>query len=64
MYLYIIHVQSHTSLPEHLAQSNAEIDQLLIGSVLQASEFHKKHHVNSNGLKKKNLLHGNKLRRL
>ena len=39
-------------LPGHLAQGNAEIDQLLIGSVLQASEFHQKHHVNSKGLKK------------
>ena len=29
-------------LPGPLAQGNAEIDQLLIGSVLQASEFHKK----------------------
>ena len=35
-----------------LAQGHAEIDQLLIGSVLQASEFHKKYHVNSKGLKK------------
>jgi hypothetical protein len=35
-------------------QGNNEIDQLLIGSVLEASEFHKKkkkHHVNSKGLK-------------
>ena len=50
-------------LPDPLAQSNAEIDQLLIGSVFQASEFHEKHHVNSEGLKSF-LLHGNKLRRL
>lgn len=34
-----------------LAQDNIEIDRLLIGSVLKASEFHKKHHVDSNGLK-------------
>ena len=39
-------------LPGPLAQGNADIDQLLTGSVLQASEFHKKHHVNSKGLKK------------
>ena len=38
--------------PGPLAQVNAEIDQLLIGSVLKASEFHKKHHVNSKSLKK------------
>ncbi|ERE91562.1 Integrase, zinc-binding domain containing protein [Cricetulus griseus] len=35
-----------------LAQGKDEIDRLLIGSVLEASEFHKKHHVNSKGLKK------------
>ena len=34
-----------------LVQGNADINQLLIGSVLQASKFHKKHHVNSKGLK-------------
>ena len=39
-------------LPGPLVQGNAQIDQLLIGSVLRASEFHKKHHVNSKGLKK------------
>ena len=38
--------------PGPLAQVKAEIDQLLIGSMLKASEFHKKHHVNSKGLKK------------
>lgn len=50
--LYITHIRSHTGLPGPLAQGNNEIDQLLIGSVLEASEFHKKHHVNSKGLKK------------
>ena len=50
--MYKTHIRSHTGLPGPLAQGNAEIDQLLIGSMLQASEFHKKHHVNSKGLKK------------
>ena len=39
-------------LPGPLAQDNVEVDQLLIGSMLQASEFCEKHHVNSNDLKK------------
>ena len=39
--MYITHIRSHTGLPGPLAQGNAEIDQLLIGSMLQASEFHK-----------------------
>ena len=39
-------------LPGPLAQGNDEIDQLLIGNVLEATEFHKKHHVNSKSLKK------------
>ncbi|KAL6070467.1 hypothetical protein STEG23_006054, partial [Scotinomys teguina] len=50
--IYITHIRSHTELPGPLAQGNDEIDQLLIGNVLEASEFHKKHHVNSKGLKK------------
>ncbi|KAL6035037.1 hypothetical protein STEG23_037457 [Scotinomys teguina] len=50
--LYITHIQSHTGLPGPLAQGNDEIDKLLIGNVLEASEFHKKHHVNSKGLKR------------
>ena len=50
--MYIMHIRSHTGLPDPLAQSNADIDQLLIGSMLEASEFYKKHHVNSKGLKK------------
>ena len=61
--IFVAHMQSHTGLPGPLAQGNAEIDQLLIGSMLQTSEFHKKHHVNSKVLKSF-LLHGNKLRRL
>ena len=48
----ITHIQSHMGLPGPLAQGSAEIDQLLIGSVLQDSKFHKKHNVNSKGLKK------------
>jgi hypothetical protein len=39
-------------LPGPLAQGNDEIDQLLIGNVLEATEFHKEHHVNSKRLKK------------
>ena len=39
-------------LPGPLGQGNTKTDQLLMGSVLQASEFHKRHHVNSKGLKK------------
>ena len=39
-------------LPGPLAQGNAEIDQLFIGSVLQASEFHKNYYVNSKVLRK------------
>lgn len=46
------HIRSHTGLPGPLAQGNNEIYELLVGSVLEASEFHKKHHVNSKGLKK------------
>ena len=37
---------------------------LLMGSVLKVSTFHKIHHANSRGLKKKILLLGNKLRKL
>ena len=40
------------SLPDTLAQGNAEIDQLLIVNALKASEFHTKNDVNSKGLKK------------
>ncbi|KAL6044970.1 hypothetical protein STEG23_011887 [Scotinomys teguina] len=50
--IYITYIRSHTGLPGPLAQGNDEIDQLLIGNVLEASKFHKKHHVNSKGLKK------------
>ncbi|KAL6031193.1 hypothetical protein STEG23_024783, partial [Scotinomys teguina] len=50
--LYITHIRSHTGLPGPLAQDNDEIDKLLIGNVLEASEFHKKNHVNSKGLKR------------
>ena len=47
-----MHIRSHKGLPGPLAQGNDEIDRLLIGTVLEASEFHKKHHVNSKVLKK------------
>ena len=38
--LDITHIRFHTGLPGPLAQGSNEIDQLLIGSVLEASEFH------------------------
>ena len=47
-----------------LAQGNTEIDQLLNGSVLKASEFQKKHHVYSKGLKKEFSITWQQLRRL
>ena len=47
-----MHIQSHMGLPDPLVQGNAEIYQLLTGGMLQTSEFHKKHNVNSKGLKK------------
>ena len=40
--LYKSRIRSHTGLPGPLAQGDNEIDQLLIESVLEASEFHKK----------------------
>lgn len=39
-------------LPGPLVQGKDETDQLLVGNVLEASEFPKKYHVNSKGLKK------------
>ena len=39
-FIYIAHIRSHMGLPGTLEQGNAEIDQLLIGNVLKASEFH------------------------
>ena len=50
--LYITHIRAHTGLLGPLLQGNDEIDWLLIGNVLEAMEFHEKHHVNSKGLKK------------
>lgn len=44
---FISHIQSHIGLPGPLAEGNTEIDQLLIGNVLEALEFHNTHHVNS-----------------
>lgn len=38
--LYRTHIRSHTSLPGPLTQGNNETDQLLIGNVLEVSEFH------------------------
>ena len=39
--LNITHIRSRTGLLGPLAQGNDVIDQLLIGNVLEASEFHK-----------------------
>ena len=39
-------------MPDPLAQVNNEIDQLLKGSILEALEFHKNHHVSSKDLEK------------
>lgn len=50
--LYITHIRPYTALPDPLAQGKDEIDQLLIGNVLEASNFHEKHHFNGKGLKK------------
>jgi hypothetical protein len=50
--LYITHIRSYTGLPGPLVQGNNEIDQLLIGSILETSEFHKEHHINNKVLKK------------
>ena len=44
---YITHIRSHAGLPGHLAQVSGETDQLLVVNILKASEFHRKHHVNS-----------------
>ena len=35
-------MRSHAGLSDSLTQDNKEIDQLLIGNVLDASEFHEK----------------------
>lgn len=40
--LYITHIRSHNGLTGPLPQVNDEIEKLLIGNVLEASEFHKK----------------------
>ena len=37
--LYITHIRSPTHLPGTLVQCNQEIDQLLLGNLLEASEF-------------------------
>lgn len=50
--LYATHIRPHTDLPGPLAQCNDEIDQLLIETALEASEFDEKYHVTNKGLKK------------
>ena len=39
--LYITPIQSHVGFPSRLPQGNAEIDQFIIGNILQSSNFHK-----------------------
>ena len=39
--LNITYIKSHTGLPGPLVQGNNDINQLLIGNILEASEFHK-----------------------
>ena len=39
--MYITYIRSYMGLPGPLAQSNAEIDQLLIGTMMQVSDLHK-----------------------
>lgn len=43
---FISHIQPHIEFPGPLAERNTEIDQLLIGNVLEALEFRNTHHVN------------------
>lgn len=53
--LYITRIRSHMGLPGPLVQRNDEIDQLLVGNVLEASEFNNKKTpttLNSKGLKR------------
>ena len=50
--MYISYIRFHTGPPGHLVQGNDEIDQLLIGNMLEASESHKKHHDNSKSFKR------------
>jgi hypothetical protein len=61
--LYITHIRSHMGLPGSLTQGNDKIYQLLIGNVLEVSEFHKRSHINSKGLKKDFSIIGNKSRK-
>jgi hypothetical protein len=42
-----------------MAQENQEIYQLLVGSVLEASKFHERHHAIGRNSKKKNVPLGN-----
>jgi hypothetical protein len=39
--VYITHIRFHVGLPNPLVQGNDEINQLLVGNVLEPSEFHK-----------------------
>jgi hypothetical protein len=43
----------YSGLPGALAHGNKDIDELLIGNVLEASKFHEKQNFNRKGLKKK-----------
>ena len=51
--MYKTHIRSVFSLLSPIAQSNDETDHLLVGNVVEASEFHKKNHDNIKDLKKK-----------
>lgn len=50
---FILRILSHTGLPGPFKKENKEINQLLIGNMLEISEFHKKHHINNRDLRKK-----------
>lgn len=50
--IYINYIQSPTGFLVSMALRNEEMYQLLIGNVLEASNFHKRYHINSRSLKK------------
>lgn len=58
----IPNIQSHSGLPGPLAQVNQEIDQLLIGNVVKASQQFYENRLNSRGLKRDFSITGNKPR--
>lgn len=48
--LFITHIRSHTKLPGPLVAGNEKIDQLLIGTVEEATAYHKLTHINTKEL--------------